>query len=42
MGSGSAKHIVDDMLDRLRHAVQGAEGDATVLSTIETQLDRLA
>ena len=42
MGSKSATRIVDEMLDRVRHAARASDGDRTVLAVIETQLDRLA
>jgi len=42
IGSRSATRIVDEMLERVRHAVRASDGDETVLAVIETQLDRLA
>ena len=41
MGFRLAGRIVDEMLERVRHAVQDAEGDRTVLAVIDGHLDRL-
>lgn len=41
MGATSATRIVDEMLDRVRHALVGSDGDKKVLTVIQSQLDRL-